>query len=549
MNCYQAKAGELAKHWFVIDAEGVVVGRLAAQIAPILMGKHRPTYTPHIDTGDFVIVTNVDKVVFTGEKWRQKSYQRYSGYPGGQKEEAAWKLFQAPPKRILELAISRMMPKNKIARHMLAKLKLYVGPNHPHQAQQPIPLEAALGPTHARRRGYVPERTTKANGTAAETPTAAAVPAAEASTPTPVVAAPAIEAPAPEPALPAPAPEPALKHRPGARSRKVERTGPVVNRGRFRSDRGTALRAADRAVLRIHRISIHAEAEGSWARLRRNPRVVMMATAVEHFIWGTGRRKTSVARVRIREGTGQYIVNKLDANVYFPLEVQRTDIRAPLTLTEMGGRVDVFVNVRGGGKHSQSGAVQLGLARAAQGVPPGPRYGPPRRRLPHPRRPDGRTQEVRPQEGPQELPVLQALSAPRWIPTRPAGSRPSREPWFRGMAMGAKQRCQVCGRLQRVPDDAADFLCDGCGGQLGPEQVRRVPPGLGRRLLAIVLMILGALCAVPLLIEAVRQAPLRRGRETRYDRIGLVFPAILIFGGVTVARGKFEPLPAESISE
>ncbi len=90
----------------------------------------------------------------------------------------------------------------------------------------------------------------------------------------------------------------------------------------------------------------------------------MMATAVEQFIWGTGRRKTSVARVRIREGTGQFIVNKLEANVYFPLEVQRTDVRAPLTLTEMGARVDVFVNVRGGGKHSQSGAVQLGLARA-----------------------------------------------------------------------------------------------------------------------------------------------------------------------------------------
>ena len=101
MKCYQAKAGELAKHWYVIDAEGMVVGRLAAQIAPILMGKHRPTYTPHIDTGDYVIVTNVDKVVFTGNKWRQKSYQRYAGYPGGQKEEAAWKLFQRRPERIL----------------------------------------------------------------------------------------------------------------------------------------------------------------------------------------------------------------------------------------------------------------------------------------------------------------------------------------------------------------------------------------------------------------------------------------------------------------
>ena len=145
MKCYQAKAGELTKHWYVIDATDQVVGRLAAQIAPILMGKHRPTYTPHIDTGDFVIVTNVDKVVFTGNKWQQKSYQRYSGHPGGQKEEAAWKLFQRRPERILQLAVQRMMPKNKIGRHMLAKLKLYVGPQHPHQAQWPIPLERARG--------------------------------------------------------------------------------------------------------------------------------------------------------------------------------------------------------------------------------------------------------------------------------------------------------------------------------------------------------------------------------------------------------------------
>ncbi|MBV8488234.1 MAG: 50S ribosomal protein L13 [Planctomycetaceae bacterium] len=145
MNCYQAKAGELAKQWYVIDASGQVVGRLAAQIAPILMGKHRPTYTPHIDTGDYVIVTNVDKVVFTGNKWQEKSYQRYSGYPGGQREEAAWKLFQRHPERILQLAIQRMMPKNKLGRHMMAKLKLYVGADHPHQAQRPVPLEPLSG--------------------------------------------------------------------------------------------------------------------------------------------------------------------------------------------------------------------------------------------------------------------------------------------------------------------------------------------------------------------------------------------------------------------
>jgi len=202
MNCYQAKAGELAKHWYVIDAEGQVVGRLAAQIAPILMGKHRPTYTPHIDTGDYVIVTNVDKVVFTGQKWQQKSYQRYSGYPGGQRDEAAWKLFQRRPERILELAIQRMMPKNKIGRHMLAKLKLYVGPNHPHQAQQPIALEPLTGRPVAAGAVFAASPAAKENGARA----AAAAPPT--STPSTEPAA-SLEAPPPEAALPAPAPAPA----------------------------------------------------------------------------------------------------------------------------------------------------------------------------------------------------------------------------------------------------------------------------------------------------------------------------------------------------
>src|SRR4051812_7221225 len=162
MKCYQAKAGELSRQWFVIDASNQVVGRLAAQIAPILLGKHRPTYTPHIDTGDCVIVTNVDKVVFTGNKWRQKSYQRYSGYPGGQREEAAWKLFERRPDRILELAIQRMMPKSKMGRHMMDKLKLYVGPNHPHQAQVPIPLEPLSGRPAPAGALFAPEPVEKA---------------------------------------------------------------------------------------------------------------------------------------------------------------------------------------------------------------------------------------------------------------------------------------------------------------------------------------------------------------------------------------------------
>ena len=145
MKCYQAKTGELARHWYVIDATDAVVGRLATQIAMILMGKHRPTYTPHIDTGDHVIVLNADKVQFTGQKWRQKVYRHYTGYPGGLREEAAWKLNQRRPGRVLELAVKRMMPKNKIGRHMMSKLKIYAGNNHPHQAQQPIPLKAITG--------------------------------------------------------------------------------------------------------------------------------------------------------------------------------------------------------------------------------------------------------------------------------------------------------------------------------------------------------------------------------------------------------------------
>ena len=202
MNCTQAKAGQLSPQWYVIDASDAVVGRLAAQIAPILMGKHRPTYTPHIDTGDYVIVTNVDKVVFTGNKWQQKFYQRYSGHPGGQKDEQAWKLFQRRPTRILELAIQRMMPKNKIGRHMQGKLKLYVGGQHPHQAQAPIPLAALHGrpsaagaiyatpPSPPRRKAERPEQLDVVEATAQ-------LPAPGEETPTP---------PAPEPA-PAPAAE------------------------------------------------------------------------------------------------------------------------------------------------------------------------------------------------------------------------------------------------------------------------------------------------------------------------------------------------------
>jgi large subunit ribosomal protein L13 len=137
---YMAKTGELKQKWFVVDATDRVVGRMASDIAVVLMGKHRPTYTPHVDTGDFVVVTNVEKVKFTGNKLTQKRYTWYTGYPGLHVETAENRL-RNKPEMILREAVRRMLPKNKLGRKMLSKLKLYVGPDHPHQSQTPEPAE------------------------------------------------------------------------------------------------------------------------------------------------------------------------------------------------------------------------------------------------------------------------------------------------------------------------------------------------------------------------------------------------------------------------
>ncbi|MEZ6119962.1 MAG: 50S ribosomal protein L13 [Pirellulaceae bacterium] len=137
---YIAKPGEVQQQWWIVDATGKSVGRLASDIAVILMGKHRPTYTPHVDTGDFVVVINAEKVEFSGKKWDQKVYTRYTGYPGLRVEQAA-RIRERAPERILHMAVRRMLPKNKLARKMLAKMKIYAGADHPHQAQQPKPIE------------------------------------------------------------------------------------------------------------------------------------------------------------------------------------------------------------------------------------------------------------------------------------------------------------------------------------------------------------------------------------------------------------------------
>jgi large subunit ribosomal protein L13 len=132
-----ATAESAQPEWLHIDATDAVVGRLAVQIATILRGKHKPTYTPHIDSGDFVIVTNVEKVRFTGNKWDQKTYQTYSRYPGGQKVIPAKVMRDTKPHEVLYQAVKRMVPRNRLGRAQMTKLKLYAGPKHPHQAQKP----------------------------------------------------------------------------------------------------------------------------------------------------------------------------------------------------------------------------------------------------------------------------------------------------------------------------------------------------------------------------------------------------------------------------
>jgi large subunit ribosomal protein L13 len=138
MKTYFAKSGEVEKKWVLIDAEGLVVGRLAALIATRLKGKHKATYTPHVDTGDNVIVINADKVVFTGSKTDDKIYYRHTGYPGGLKQQTPRRLLDGKfPERILELAVGRMLKRGPLQRKLMRNLKIYKGATHPHEAQQP----------------------------------------------------------------------------------------------------------------------------------------------------------------------------------------------------------------------------------------------------------------------------------------------------------------------------------------------------------------------------------------------------------------------------
>jgi len=143
MSTYFPKEGEIVRKWFVVDASGQTLGRLSSRVARILMGKENPRYTPFLDTGDHVVVINADKVKITGLKAEQKVYQHYTGYPGGLRTEDFRNRFARRPERVIEAAVQRMLPKSKLGRQMISKLKVYKGEKHPHQAQKPEALALA----------------------------------------------------------------------------------------------------------------------------------------------------------------------------------------------------------------------------------------------------------------------------------------------------------------------------------------------------------------------------------------------------------------------
>jgi large subunit ribosomal protein L13 len=232
MKTYSAKPGEITREWYLVDATGLTLGRLATVIADTLRGKRKPVFTPHVDTGDFVVVVNAEKIAVTGAKLDQKMYYRHSGYPGGIKSRSLRDQLERRPTEVLRTAVKGMLPKNRLARQQLTKLKIYAGPEHPHESQNPSP-------------------------------------------------------------------------------------------------------------------SIWSSELSQIAQYR-----------------GTGKRKTSVARVILRPGDGATWINGRTIDEYFPRNIWRTIATSPLKIAGVEGQYDLRVRVHGGGLTGQAGAVRHGIARA-----------------------------------------------------------------------------------------------------------------------------------------------------------------------------------------
>ena len=414
MKTYVATPATRERNWLVVDATGKTLGRLATQLADALRGKRKPEYTPHVDVGDFVIVVNAEKISVTGNKREEKRYYRHSGYPGGLRRRTLGEMLERRPEEVIRLAVKGMLPRNRLARAQLRKLKVYAGPDHPHIAQKPEPMEVAPddgGAAAARGRRPRGGRAGRAwrgdpvGGAPEEQPAPEETPAGSGEEhPGPEIGgmeelaqaageaeAPAAEEPAAEGGARrrgarrrgrAELPRSPRPRRPARRAPAPRRAPPAGGKGRRRRGhpgrpsragpgaRGAASRRGRvRRVRRVRRRRRRGEGEpdaaAEEAPTEEQPAALTpLELAADARYRATGKRKSAVARVMLKPGKGAYTINGRHLDEYFPrVRLQRMG-RQPLEATGNQARMDVVALIHGGGVSAQAAALRHGIARA-----------------------------------------------------------------------------------------------------------------------------------------------------------------------------------------
>ena len=374
---YQATAQDRERDWWVVDADGKTLGRLATQIAEVLRGKRKPTYTPHVDVGDFVIVVNAEKIAVTGKKLTDKRYYRHSGYPGGIRSRTLGEMLDRRPEEVIRKAVKGMLPRNRLARSQLTKLKVYAGPDHPHAAQKPKELEIRDLMTRERRRAAQRRPGTRGGIAPRGDPRGRGGPRRPRRRPRlrgprrprrhPRLRRPRRprRPPAAEEAAPPQSrPEPAAAQQEGDKKEKKADVVPGAELDPIALEPERELSAEEKA---------RAEAEAE-ERARREAELSAAPddtplTSEPTKLSGdarflaTGKRKSSVARVMLTPGDGKIEVNKRSLEEYFPRAYLQTVAKQALVQAGYEGNVDVRVRVHGGGISGQASAVRHGIAR------------------------------------------------------------------------------------------------------------------------------------------------------------------------------------------